>query len=63
MEKFPGAIRRIRAYYNTYIALFLSVQGFKLSTIKYFLAGVFGNPAEIFRRRTLAIAKYLLIRW
>lgn len=56
-------LRYISAYYDTYIALFLSIQGYKWSTMRYFLSGIFTNPAELFRRRTLAIIKYFLLRW
>lgn len=63
MKMSPGALKKIEAYYNTYIALFSSLQGKKIGTLKYLLKGLVLNPAEIKRKRVLAIFKYLLIKF
>lgn len=63
LKKNKKGLRYITAYYDTYIALFLSLQGNKVKTLQYLLNGVLQNPKELFRRRTLAIIKYLAIRW
>lgn len=63
MQMNPGALKKIEAYYNTYIALFSSLQGKKIGAIKYLMKGLVLNPAEIKRKRVLAIFKYLIIKF
>lgn len=63
MKRYPGALKNISAYYDTYIALFLSLQGNKINALQYLSSGILQNPKEILRRRFLAIVKYLIIKW
>lgn len=63
LECYGPKLSKTRGHFNTYIALFLSIQGYKLIPIQLLIQGVFWSPREIFTKRFLAIAKYLILSW
>lgn len=62
-EKFGASLPLLRANSNTYISLHLSeLQGHKRQALTYFFRGLSYSWRAMFRRRTLAILRNLLLR-
>ena len=57
----PSELKKAIGYYNTYVALFLTLGGKKSKGMKYLLRGIKISPREMFSRRFLAIIKHMFI--
>lgn len=62
-KKFAGSIKKIKSYSSSYISLHLAILGYKFKTIRYMFNAFLLSPAVIFSRRSMAVLKYLIIRW
>ena len=58
----PSELKRAIGYYNTYVALFLTLGNEKQKGMKYLLRGIAISPKEIFSRRFLAIIKHMFVK-